>query len=50
LLFLIFKLEEEEKLTLLLLLPRLFAETAVLGSALGTGCWLVVGVTQAIQL
>jgi len=38
----IFKLEEEEKLALLLLLPKLFAETAVLDSALETGCWLVV--------
>jgi hypothetical protein len=38
----IFKLEAEEKLALLLLLPKLFAETAVLDSALETGCWLVV--------
>jgi hypothetical protein len=43
----IFKLEEE-KPTLLLLLPKLFAETAVFGSASGLGCWLVVGFAQAV--
>jgi hypothetical protein len=45
----IFKLEEEEKPALLLLLPKLFAETAVFGSAVGLGCRLVVGFPQAVQ-
>jgi hypothetical protein len=45
--FLIFKLEEEEKLTLLLLLPESFAETAVSGSTSGMRCLLVVGFAQA---
>jgi hypothetical protein len=34
---LFFKLEEEGKLTLLLHLPKLFAETAVFSSAFGLG-------------
>jgi hypothetical protein len=46
-LFLIFKLEEV-KPALLLHLPKLFAETAVFGSASGLGCWLVVGIAQAV--
>jgi hypothetical protein len=44
----IFKLEEETP-ALLLLLLYVFAETAVLVSALRTGCWLVVGDAQAVQ-
>jgi hypothetical protein len=44
---LIFKLEEENS-ALLLLLPKLFAETAVLGSAFGLGCRLVVAAAQAV--
>jgi hypothetical protein len=43
----IFKLEEEESAALLLHLPKLFAETAVLGSASGFGCRLVVAFPQA---
>jgi hypothetical protein len=42
-----FKLVEEETPTLLLLLPYLFAETAVFGSASGSGCYLVVATVQA---
>jgi hypothetical protein len=42
-----FKLEEEGNITLLLLLPKLFAETTVLDSASGLGCLLVVGDLQA---
>jgi hypothetical protein len=45
----IFKLEEE-KLTLLLHLPKLFAETAVSGSAFGLGCRLVEATVQPTQL
>jgi hypothetical protein len=45
---LIFKLEEEENTALLLHLPKLFAETAVFGSASGLGCRLVVASLQAI--
>jgi hypothetical protein len=44
---LFFKLEEEEKPAPLLHLPKLFAETAVFGSASGLGCWLVVAIVQA---
>jgi hypothetical protein len=43
----IFKLEEEEKLALLLHLLRVFAETAVLCSVPGLGCRLVVASPQA---
>jgi hypothetical protein len=46
---LFFKLEEEEKLTLLLHLPKLFAETVVFGSAFGLGCILVVAFAQGFQ-
>jgi hypothetical protein len=46
--FLIFKLEEEVKPALLLLLPVLIAETTVLDSALGIRCWLVVAIAQAV--
>ena len=46
----IFKLEEEENTALLLHLPKLFAETAVFGSATGSGCRLVVGFAQAVQI
>jgi hypothetical protein len=42
-----FKLEEEESPALLLLLPKLFVETAVFGSASGLGCVLVVASPQA---
>jgi hypothetical protein len=42
----IFKLVEEVNASLLLL-PKLFVETAVFGSASGLGCWLVVGDSQA---
>jgi hypothetical protein len=42
-----FKLEEEEKLALLLHLPKLYAETADIGLAFGFYCLLVVGVAQA---
>jgi hypothetical protein len=45
--FLFFKLEEEEKLALLLHLPKLFAETPVFCSASGSGCRLVVATVQA---
>jgi hypothetical protein len=47
---LFFKLEEEEKPALLLLLPKVRAETAVFGSAVGLGCWLVVAIAQAVHL
>ena len=43
----IFKLEEEEKLALLLHLLKVFAETAVSTSAPGLGCRLVVASPQA---
>jgi hypothetical protein len=43
----IFKLEEEENAALLLHLPKLFAETAVFGSAFGLGCRVVVAAPQA---
>jgi hypothetical protein len=46
---LIFKLEEEGNTALLLLLPKVFKETAVFDSALWAGCWLVVGDAQAVQ-
>jgi hypothetical protein len=46
---LFFKLEEEVNATLLLHLPKLFAETTVFGSASGLGCRLVVAIVQAIQ-
>jgi hypothetical protein len=42
----IFKLEEVN-LFLLLLLPIVFAETVVFGSAFSLGCWLVVAIAQA---
>jgi hypothetical protein len=45
--FLIFKLVEEESAALLLHLPKVFAETAVLDSALGMCCLLVVETLQA---
>jgi hypothetical protein len=48
-LFLIFKLEEEENLPLLLLLPVLYAGDCIFGSAFGLRCWLVVAIAQAIQ-
>jgi hypothetical protein len=44
---LIFKLEEEESPTLLLHLPKLFAETTVFGSGSGISWLLVVGFAQA---
>jgi hypothetical protein len=44
--FFIFKLEEEVMPSLLLHLPRLFAETADFGSASGSGCRLVVALPQ----
>jgi hypothetical protein len=44
---LIFKLEEEVKPALLLLLPKRFAETADFGSASDLGCRLVVSFAQA---
>jgi hypothetical protein len=44
--FLNFKLEEEGNITLLLHLPKLFAETAVFGSAVGLSCKLVVASPQ----
>jgi hypothetical protein len=37
----VFNLVEEENIALLLHLPKVFAETSVLGSAFGLGCWLV---------
>jgi hypothetical protein len=43
---LIFKLEEESP-SLLLHLLKVFAESAVFGSAVGLGCLLVVGFAQA---
>jgi len=46
---LFFKLEEEETPSLLLHLPALFADGCIFGSAAGLGCWLVVGVAQAVQ-
>jgi hypothetical protein len=46
---LILKLEEEENITLLLLLPAVFAETTDLWSASGFCCCLVVGDLQAVQ-
>jgi hypothetical protein len=45
---LIFKLEEEEKPALLLLLPKVFAEIAILGSTSGLGCRLVVAAAQIV--
>jgi hypothetical protein len=45
-----FKLEEEENTTLLLHLPKLFAETTVFCSAFGLRCWLVVAFAQAVYL
>jgi hypothetical protein len=42
-----FKYKEEESPALLLHLPKLFAETAVLVSASGLGCCLVVASPQA---
>jgi hypothetical protein len=45
---LFFKLEEE-KLALLLHLPKVFAETAVLTLASGLGCSLVVETLQAAE-
>jgi hypothetical protein len=48
--FFIFKLEEEGKPALLLLLPTLFAEYCFFGSAFGLGCWLVVAIAQAAHL
>jgi hypothetical protein len=42
---LFFKLEEEEP-ALLLHLLKIFAESAVFGSASGLSCWLVVGDAQ----
>jgi hypothetical protein len=44
---LFFKLKEEEMPALLLLLPKRFAETAVMDSASWTRCGLVVGDAQA---
>jgi hypothetical protein len=44
-----FKLEEEGNTALLLHLPKLFAETAVIGSTTGLGCRLVVELLQVIQ-
>jgi hypothetical protein len=46
-LFFIFKLQEEENTTLLLLLPALFAEDCVFSSASGLGCLQVVATPQA---
>jgi hypothetical protein len=46
----IFKLEEEVNTALLLLLLKRFAETAVFDSVLWMGCWLVVGVAQAVEV
>jgi hypothetical protein len=43
----IFKLEEEVKSALLLLLPGLYAESAVFELASGLGCMLVVAIAQA---
>jgi hypothetical protein len=43
----IFKLEEEGNQTLLLLLPKLFAETPVFCLAVVLGCGLVVATVQA---
>jgi hypothetical protein len=48
--FLIFKLEEEEKLALLLHLLKVFAETAIFGSTAGLGCRLVEATVQPTQL
>jgi hypothetical protein len=45
---LFFKLEEEENITLLLLLPANFAETTVFGLASGLSCILVVATAQAV--
>jgi hypothetical protein len=45
----IFKLVEEEKLALLLL-PAIFAELSVFGSASWMRRWLVVEPSQAVQL
>jgi hypothetical protein len=42
----IFKLEEDENTALLFHLPKVFTETTVLISALGTGCRLVVALVQ----
>jgi hypothetical protein len=44
---LIFKLEEEVNMALLLLLPALFAETTVFGSASWMRCRVVVETSQA---
>jgi hypothetical protein len=44
----IFNLVEEENSALLLHLPELFAETAVFGSAVGLGCWLVETTPQGL--
>jgi len=44
-----FKLVEEESAALLLHLPKLFAETAVFGSAYGLDCYLVVASLQAVD-
>jgi hypothetical protein len=44
----IFKLEEEGKPALLLLLPVLFAESAVLVLEFGLGCILVVATAQVV--
>jgi hypothetical protein len=45
----IFKLEEEGTTALLLHLLKVFAEAAVLGSAIGLGCWLVVATVQPTE-
>jgi hypothetical protein len=42
-----FKLEEEENTALLLHLPKLVVETIVFGSASGSGCRVVVELSQA---
>jgi hypothetical protein len=42
-----FKLEEEGNTALLLLLPKVCAETIIFGSASGLGCRLVVAIAQA---
>jgi hypothetical protein len=44
----IFKLEEEVKSALLLLLLGLYAESAVFELASGLGCMLVVAIAQAV--
>jgi hypothetical protein len=45
-----FKLVEEGNTSLLLHLLKVFAETAVLDSAFGLGCRLVVAIAQAVHL